>query len=67
MSPLSVATLWKQLVTTALCALALAGTAVSSAAAQDEVEGADWRDGAVCYEIFARSFYDSDGDGVGDP
>jgi len=66
MSPLSVATLWKQLVTTALCALALAGTAVSSAAAQDEVEGADWRDGAVCYEIFVRSFYDSDGDGVGD-
>ncbi len=27
---------------------------------------ADWKDGAVCYEIFVRSFYDSDGDGVGD-
>jgi glycosidase len=26
----------------------------------------DWRDGTVCYEIFVRSFYDSDGDGVGD-
>jgi alpha-amylase len=26
----------------------------------------DWRDGAVCYEVFVRSFYDSDGDGVGD-
>jgi len=26
----------------------------------------DWRDGGVCYEIFVRSFYDSDGDGVGD-
>jgi glycosidase len=26
----------------------------------------DWRHGAVCYEIFVRSFYDSDGDGIGD-
>jgi hypothetical protein len=26
----------------------------------------DWRDGGVCYEIFVRSFSDSDGDGVGD-
>ena len=26
----------------------------------------DWRDGATCYEIFVRSFKDSDGDGVGD-
>jgi glycosidase len=26
----------------------------------------DWSRGAVCYEIFVRSFYDSDGDGVGD-
>lgn len=25
-----------------------------------------WWDGAVCYEIFVRSFYDSDGDGIGD-
>lgn len=25
-----------------------------------------WKPGAVCYEIFVRSFYDSDGDGVGD-
>ncbi len=24
-----------------------------------------WRDG-VCYEVFVRSFYDSDGDGIGD-
>jgi len=28
--------------------------------------GSDWRDGGVCYEIFVRSFYDSDGDGIGD-
>ena len=26
----------------------------------------DWGRGGVCYEIFVRSFYDSDGDGVGD-
>jgi alpha-amylase len=26
----------------------------------------DWKRGAVCYEIFVRSFYDSDGDGIGD-
>jgi len=26
----------------------------------------DWRAGGTCYEIFVRSFYDSDGDGVGD-
>lgn len=25
-----------------------------------------WWDDAVCYEIFVRSFYDSDGDGIGD-
>jgi len=26
----------------------------------------DWRRGATCYEVFVRSFYDSDGDGIGD-
>ncbi len=26
----------------------------------------NWKHGGVCYEIFVRSFYDSDGDGVGD-
>jgi glycosidase len=25
-----------------------------------------WRQGGVCYEIFVRSFFDSDGDGIGD-
>jgi len=25
-----------------------------------------WRKNGVCYEIFVRSFYDSDGDGIGD-
>jgi len=27
---------------------------------------AAWTHGAVCYEVFVRSFYDSDGDGIGD-
>ena len=26
----------------------------------------EWGRGGVCYEIFVRSFYDSDGDGIGD-
>jgi len=26
----------------------------------------DWRRGATCYEVFIRSFFDSDGDGIGD-
>ena len=26
----------------------------------------DWKRGGVCYEVFVRSFYDSDGDGIGD-
>ena len=26
----------------------------------------DWVHGSTCYEVFVRSFYDSDGDGVGD-
>jgi alpha-amylase len=29
-------------------------------------DDSSWRDGGVCYEIFVRSFFDSDGDGVGD-
>ncbi len=26
----------------------------------------DWKQGGTCYEVFVRSFYDSDGDGIGD-
>ena len=31
-----------------------------------EIHTPDWFDDAVLYEIFVRSFYDSDGDGIGD-
>lgn len=31
-----------------------------------KIEMAPWADDAVCYEIFVRSFADSDGDGIGD-
>jgi alpha-amylase len=31
-----------------------------------QVRQPPWTRGAVCYEVFVRSFYDSDGDGVGD-
>jgi alpha-amylase len=36
------------------------------ASAQPPTSGPEWKRGAVCYEVFVRSFYDSDGDGVGD-
>ncbi|MGH7677979.1 MAG: alpha-amylase family glycosyl hydrolase [Gemmatimonadaceae bacterium] len=41
-----------------LCA-AIAGSPVGA-------QTPEWTKGAVCYEIFVRSFYDSDGDGIGD-
>ncbi len=49
-------------------AWATLGTGLIPCAAQNAMAPgpADWRRGAVCYEIFVRSFYDSDGDGIGD-
>jgi alpha-amylase len=44
-----------------LCAALLAG---APAAAQSQA--AEWTRGATCYEVFVRSFADSNGDGVGD-
>ena len=46
--------------------LALTAVAPRAAAQAPGPEALDWRDGAVCYEIFVRSFFDSDGDGIGD-
>ena len=45
---------------TSLLAPRIAAQAVARPAA------ATWTKGAVCYEIFVRSFRDSDGDGIGD-
>ncbi len=52
-----------------LATVLLAGTVVAAAplAAQNATAtGPEWRRNGVCYEVFVRSFYDSDGDGVGD-
>ena len=43
---------------------ALAAGAAPSASAQTTAPA--WTKGAVCYEVFVRSFSDSDGDGIGD-
>jgi alpha-amylase len=52
---------------TLLAALLLATTVALPALGQPRSPaGTDWRQGATCYEIFVRSFYDSDGDGIGD-
>ncbi len=48
-----------------LVAVILACASITSLAAQ-QTTGPAWARGAVCYEVFVRSFYDSDGDGIGD-
>jgi len=57
----------------ALAALCAALGVAAPAAAQNEpflsrapAPGADWRRGGTCYEVFVRSFADSNGDGIGD-
>ncbi|HEX6372127.1 MAG TPA: alpha-amylase family glycosyl hydrolase [Longimicrobium sp.] len=46
---------------------ALAGAALlAGAPAAPQSQAADWTRGATCYEVFVRSFHDSNGDGVGD-
>ena len=52
--------------TTALDLLTPAVTITPAPTAAPFPLAAGWWDDAVCYEIFVRSFYDSDGDGVGD-
>lgn len=52
---------------TSLACLALLCIRASPLTAQAAAgELPDWRHGGVCYEVFVRSFFDSDGDGVGD-
>jgi glycosidase len=49
-----------------LCAALVGCAAVCGAQRSNASTAPGWRRGAVCYEIFVRSFYDSNGDGVGD-
>jgi alpha-amylase len=53
-------------ITVAALAAALAAPATPAHAQGGAASASDWKRGAVCYEIFVRSFYDSDGDGIGD-
>jgi alpha-amylase len=46
--------------------LLLTGLRAAATHAQGVTASSNWRRGAVCYEIFVRSFYDSDDDGIGD-
>jgi glycosidase len=46
------------------CAAAFAAT--TGAQTPRRTPTADWRQGATCYEVFVRSFRDSNGDGIGD-
>jgi alpha-amylase len=53
--------------TAALCAASLLPLHLVAQSANTASDSAGaWKRGAVCYEIFVRSFYDSDADGVGD-
>lgn len=53
----------RRLLTAAALFLILSAPASSAAASQWQH---DWLDGTVFYQVFVRSFYDSDADGVGD-
>jgi alpha-amylase len=46
--------------------VALLGSVPPAAGQGAAAPDASWKRGAVCYEVFVRSFYDSDSDGIGD-
>ena len=50
----------------AIATLAAAVLAYASPATAQAPIDTTWKRGGVCYEVFVRSFYDSDGDGIGD-
>jgi alpha-amylase len=49
----------------ALCIATIASSALAAQPARAPID-TTWRQGGVCYEIFVRSFFDGDGDGIGD-
>lgn len=50
----------------ALATLGAAGCVAPAPLPLATAQGPAWTRGAVCYEVFVRSFSDSDGDGIGD-
>jgi alpha-amylase len=49
-----------------LCIVLVSGASAGAQRLNASSSATGWRRGGVCYEIFVRSFYDSNGDGVGD-
>lgn len=56
----------RSLTLAALAAALAAGPAAAQAHRTASPAGQDWRRGGTCYEVFVRSFQDSNGDGIGD-
>src|SRR5207302_8806721 len=46
--------------------LGLCATLAAAPVAAAQTPAPVWTRGAVCYDVFVRSFYDSNGDGIGD-
>lgn len=57
--------MWRNPVAALSAALLLSGS-VAAAQPSAIAKPLGWKRGGVCYEIFVRSFSDSDGDGIGD-
>jgi glycosidase len=49
-----------------IAAVATSAAGAAPAGAQTPLTAGNWRNGGVCYEVFVRSFQDSNGDGIGD-